>query len=61
MKPATVEFWIWTLIYVGLLLASLGLFTSRHDAGVGWMLGLTGAALAVAGVLLIYLRSRMRD
>lgn len=61
MKPATVEVWIWTLIYGGLLLGSLGLFVGRNDPALGWTVGVTGAALVAAGVLLIYLRSRMHD
>lgn len=61
MKPATVEVWIWTLIYGGLLLGSLGLFVGRNDPALGWTVGVTGAVLVAAGVLLIYLRSRMHD
>ena len=61
MKPATVEVWIWTLIYGGLLLLCLGWFVSRNNAALGAMLAAAGAVLAITGVLLIYLRSRMRD
>jgi hypothetical protein len=61
MKPATVEVWIWTLIYGGLLFACLGLFAGRQDASLGWLLGCSGVGLVAAGVLLIYLRSRMRE
>ena len=61
MEPATVEVWIWTLIYGGLLLLCLGWFVSRNNAALGAMLAAAGAVLAITGVLLIYLRSRMRD
>ena len=61
MKPATVEVWIWTLIYGGLLLLCLGWFVSRNNAALGAMLAAAGAVLAITGVLLIYLRSHMRD
>jgi hypothetical protein len=61
MKPATVEVWIWTLIYGGLLLWCLAVFVDRGDATLGWTLGVAGSVLVAAGVLLIYLRSRMRD
>jgi hypothetical protein len=61
MKPATVEVWVWVLIYGGLLLCCLGLFAARGDAGLGWTVGIAGALLAAVGVLLIYLRSRMRE
>ena len=61
MKPATVEAWVWILIYGGMLLFCLGLFVGRGDAPLGGVLGVAGAGLVAAGVLLIYLRSRMRD
>jgi hypothetical protein len=61
MKTSAVEAWVWVLIYGGLLLFCLGLFIDRSDFALGWLVGLTGAALVLAGVLLIYLRSRMRD
>lgn len=59
MKPSTVEALVWVLIYGGLLLLCLGLFVARTDGSLGWLLVLAGGALAAAGVLLIYLRSRM--
>jgi hypothetical protein len=61
MKPVTVETWVWILIYGGMLLFCLGLFVGRGDATLGGMLGVAGGGLVAAGVLLIYLRSRMRD
>jgi hypothetical protein len=61
MKPATVEVWVWVLIYGGLLLLSLGIFVARNDTALGWTVGVVGGVLAAIGVLLIYLRSRMRD
>ena len=59
MKTSTVEALVWVLVYGGLLLLCLGLFVQRADGPLGCMLLLTGAALAAAGVVLIYLRSRM--
>jgi hypothetical protein len=59
MKPSTVEVLVWVLIYGGLLLLCLGLFVQRADGPLGWMLVITGAALAAAGAMLIVLRSRM--
>jgi len=56
MKTSTIEALVWVLVYGGLLLLCLGLFVSRSDGGLGWLLVLAGAALAVAGVVLIYLR-----
>ncbi len=59
MKPKSVEALAWVLIYSGLLLASLGAFL-RHDSLVGWALIAVGAMEAVAGAVLIVLRSRMK-
>ena len=59
MKNSTVEALVWVLIYGGLLLLSLGLFVAREQPLLGWLLVLAGGAIAVAGVVLIYLRSRM--
>ena len=59
MKTSTVEALVWVLVYGGLLLLCLGLFVSRSSAALGWLMLLAGGATAAAGVLLIYLRSRM--
>ena len=59
MKTSTVEALVWVLVYGGLLLLCLGLFVARSDGGLGWLLVLAGGATALAGVALIYLRSRM--
>lgn len=61
MKAATVEVWVWVLIYGGLLLLCLGVFVARDHAALGWTTGVVGGVLAAIGVLLIYLRSRMSD
>ena len=59
MKTSTVETLVWVLVYGGALLLVLGLFVARSDGALGWLLGLAGSAIAAAGVVLIYLRSRM--
>ncbi len=59
MKTSTVEAWAWVLVYGGLVLLVLGLFVNPQDAVLGWRLLSSGGALALAGVLLIVLRSRM--
>jgi hypothetical protein len=59
MKPASVEHWVWILVYGGLLTLCLGLFVVRGDPALGWTLLTGGCAIAVAGVALIYIRSRM--
>ena len=59
MKTSTVEAWVWVLVYGGLLLFCLGLFIDRSDFALGWLFNLVGGSLAVAGVVLIFLRARM--
>ncbi|MCW7540639.1 hypothetical protein OOT46_22720 [Aquabacterium sp. A7-Y] len=60
MNTRTVEKWTWILIYGGLLALCLGVFVARGDEalGNGFMLG--GAGAAAVGVVLIYVRSRMK-
>lgn len=58
MKNSSMEAWVWLLIYGGLLCGCLGYFVSRSDAALGWAMGVVGALAWLAGVLLIYLRSR---
>ncbi|GAC1390228.1 MAG: hypothetical protein NVSMB34_03470 [Variovorax sp.] len=58
-RHATLERWIWVLIYGGLFLVILGVATGRDDASLGWALALPGGALAAVGVVLIYVRSRL--
>ena len=60
-KPhATLEKWIWVLIYGGLLLLILGIATGRSNEAIGWSVAMPGVALAVVGVVLIYVRSRLQ-
>ncbi len=60
MSASAIEKLVWSLIYGGLLVGSLGIFLLRDSDAFGWTL-LTLAGLAVtAGVLLIWARSRMK-
>ena len=58
MKNKTVETWVWVLIYGGMLLGILGLFVYRSDTVAGAALGIAGSMAVLAGLLLIYWRSR---
>jgi hypothetical protein len=61
MKTSTIETWVWILIYGGLLVMGLGLATQRQGGQLGHLLVIAGIAAAVGGVVLIFLRSRMKD
>ena len=52
---------IWVLIYGGLITLVLGVFTRRSAGPLGWSLMVAGALVAAAGVVLIYVRSRLQE
>ena len=52
---------IWVLIYGGLLTLVLGVFTRRSDGPLGWSLIVVGGLVATVGVVLIYVRSRLKE
>ncbi|MBV7540627.1 hypothetical protein [Acidovorax sp. sic0104] len=51
---------IWALIYGGLLTLTVGIATARTDDALGWSLAAVGGLAAVAGLVLIGVRSRLR-
>ncbi len=51
---------IWVLIYGGLLTLVLGLSMDRTDDVTGWPIVVSGGGLALLGVVLIYVRSRLK-
>jgi hypothetical protein len=56
---ARIQNLIWVLIYGGLFCAVLG-FATRPGAPVtGWSMMVVGACITAAGVVLIWVRSRM--
>lgn len=61
VRLARLETLIWTLIYGGLLALVVGLFMGRREAGAGVELALAGAGVTLAGVALVYVRSRLRE
>jgi len=60
MRNAALDKLIWVLIYSGLLFACLGAFVMRGDAVLGWIIVIAGVLDAVAGAVLIWLRSRRK-
>ena len=59
LKPASLDIWIWVLVYVGLLALSLGLFLRTGAIALGWSAIVAGALATAAGVLLVWVRSRI--
>ena len=61
-KPhATLEKWIWILIFGGAFMVIFGIATGRTDEALGWSMAVPGAVVAIIGVVLIYVRSRYKD
>ena len=56
---ARIETAVWVLIYGGLFLVVLGIASHGDAAIAGWSLGVVGSIAVVAGVVLIYVRSRL--
>ena len=60
-RLARLETLIWTLIYGGLLSALVGYFMQRDGVVAGtWLIG-GGGGVAVLGVILVFVRSQMRE
>ena len=51
---------IWVFIYGGLLTLVLGLSMERTDDATGWPMVVGGGGFALLGVVLIYVRSRLK-
>ncbi|MCZ4314910.1 hypothetical protein O4H66_16010 [Comamonadaceae bacterium G21597-S1] len=60
-RLARLEKLIWTLIYGGLLSALVGYFMQRDGDDAGAWLTSVGIGVAVLGVILIFVRSRLRE
>lgn len=58
---AWVERLAWILIYTGIVAVILGLATGGAHRVAGWSLGVLGGIGVVAGVVLVWLRSRLRE
>ena len=55
-----IQVWVWVLIYGGLLTFILGHFVSRTDVATARVLGVIGLVAVVTGVVLIFVRARMK-
>ena len=52
---------VWTLIFGGLLAVVLGIASHDEAAIAGWSLTVLGGLAAVAGFVMIFIRSRLRE
>ena len=58
---AWIERLVWILIYTGLFMVVLGMANLPGQTATGWSLIAAGAVLTIAGVILIWVRSRLRQ
>ena len=58
MSNSALDKLVWVLIYSGLLMVCLGVFTMRQDSALGWGVVAAGAIDAATGFVLIWVRSR---
>jgi vacuolar-type H+-ATPase subunit I/STV1 len=58
---AWVERLVWVLIYAGVFALILGIATHGEHLVAGWSLGVLGGIAVAGGVLLIWVRSRLRE
>jgi protein-S-isoprenylcysteine O-methyltransferase Ste14 len=58
---ARIERFVWIFIYVGLFLLVTGLAALQFSAVTAWTLIVGGSVLVVAGVVLIWVRSRYNE
>jgi sulfite exporter TauE/SafE len=56
-----IEKWCWILIFVGMILLALGLSVLRSDVALGWGIAAPGILMIVVGIVLIWVRSRMKN
>lgn len=58
---ARIDALAWALIYGGLFALILGIASHDDTAIGGWSLSVVGAAAAIGGVVLILVRSRLKE
>ena len=55
-----VEKLVWVYVYVGMVLLGLGLAVQRSDTTIGWTLVVIGSISIFIGIVLVWVRSRMK-
>ena len=61
MNIAKLEKRVWVLIYGGIIAGAFGLSVQRSNETVGWALAALGVVLILAGMVLIWVRSRIKN
>lgn len=58
---ARLEKWTWLLIFIGGFGLALGIATLKEDAATGWLIVVPCAVAIVTGIVLVLVRSRLKD
>ncbi len=61
MLRGRIGVWTWVLIFSGMLVMAVGLTVQENDAVLGWLLCASSALAIVVGIVLIWVRSKMRN
>ena len=61
MNTRRVEVWVWVLVYLGLVVIGVGMAAQRSDTTLGWGITVAGFVLLAIGVVLIWVRSRIKN
>lgn len=61
MSSGRIAAWTWGLIFGGMLVMAVGLTVRRADGPLGWVLIACSAVAIAAGVILIWIRSTMKN
>ena len=61
MKTKQIDKLIWALIFAGIVVVGLGLSVQQTDESLGWIFVVVGGLLLLAGVVLVWVRSRMSE
>jgi hypothetical protein len=61
LSTGRIEVLVWVLIYGGMLSCGMGIALSRGGQGYGWGVAAAGMVAAIAGVVLVWVRSRRVD
>ena len=56
-----IQLLIWVAIYGGLLSIVLATFVGRNDEPVAWWMTAFGGVFVAVGVVLVYVRSRLKE